>query len=324
MKTWFFIIFFLVFATSAGAASPEISYAGATWRIRIHDAAVAPGNMVTLGDIGEIHGTPPPGVWEQLANRPLWPAPPEAGKPLQVSRARLSQALKETLGELADMCILPNSLAIQRGGTVVRDAGLRALVVKTLTPEMNALPGEAELTDFRLPPYAFLAHAGQSLELEPVKLNPGRLSLRFVVKEVDGSVLRRFTGTVLLDLWANVPCAGKPLNRGDALSPSEIIWQRQNMAHIRGELWDGKGGPWQVQRAIGTGQPLYMADLTALAMVRKGDIVTLRFQRGNVRLDAQAEVLTDGGPGDTVTVRNLQSKKQVFATVRDANTVETK
>ena len=322
MKSWFFLVVCLLLFPFQGQAAPAAS--DAPWRIRILDAAVAPGAMVTLGDIGEVHGTPPSGVWEQLAARPLWPAPPEAGKPLQVSRARLGQALRETLGEYADLCILPASMAIQKGGTVLREAELRAIVVKTLTPELRSMQGEAELTDYRLPPYAFLAHNGQTVELEPLKAVPGRLSLRFAIKEVDGSVLRRFTGTVMLELWANVACAGRPLNRGDALTPDDISWQRKNLAQIRGELWDGKGGPWQVQRAIGTGQPIFLADITALAMIRKGDIVTLRYSKGNVRLEVQAEALADGGPGATVAVRNLQSKKQVYAVVRDANTVETR
>lgn len=313
----------LLVAAGACAAAPAGQAAEpAAWRIRIQEAAVAPGAMVTLGDIGEVHGAPPPGVWEKLAARPLWPAPPDTGKPLQINRNRLSQALRETLGDMADVCILPASLAVQRGGSVLREPELRALVVRALTPELRAMPGQAELSDFRLPAYAFLAHAGQRIEVEPVKLAPGRVSLRFTVNEVDGSVVRRFTGTVMVEQWLEVPCAAKALNRGEALSPENITWIRMNRAFLRGELWDGRGGPWQAQRAVGAGQPLYTADLAPLAMVRKGDIVTLVFNRGAVRLEAKAEALADGGPGDTIQVRNLQSKKQVYAVVRASGTVE--
>ena len=104
------------------------------WRIRILEAAVVNGPMVTLGEIGQVHGAPPPGVWERLANRPLWPAPAEPGKPLQVNRTRLSQALREALGDVADRCLLPTSMAIQSGGAVLREDDLRALVVRELTP----------------------------------------------------------------------------------------------------------------------------------------------------------------------------------------------
>ena len=313
-------------SNAAGSPATLANAAGspAAWRIRIQEAAVAPGEMDTLGDIAEVHGTPPPGVWEQLAARPLWPAPPETGKPLQINKNRLNQALRETLGSYADLCILPTSLALQRGGSVLREADLRALVVKTLTPEMRAMRGEARLDDFRLPAYAFLAHAGQSVELEPVKLNPGRLSLRFLVREVDGSAVRRFTGTVLLEQWVEVPCAAKPLNRGDPLTPDSVTFARRNLASLRGEIWDGRGGPWQLVRAVGVGQVISTVDLSPLAMVRKGDIVTLIYERGPVRLEVKAESLAEGGPGDTIPVRNLQSKKQVYATVRSGGVVEVK
>lgn len=319
------VVFLTLTATARAAPDPDPpSLTGAEWRIRIYDSAVAKGDMVTLGDIATLHGTPPSGVWERLVSRPLWPAPAEEGKPLQINRARLSRALKETLGDVADLCLLPSSLAIQRGGAVLREEDLRALAVRELTPQIRNLPGQTELTDFRLPAYAFLAHPGQSVKLEPVKVEPGRISLRFIVQEVDGSILRRFSGTVMLDQWIEVPCAAVPLNRGDFAGPEQITWISKNMAQLRGSLWDGRGGPWQVQRSIGTGQPIYISDLVPLNIIRKGAIVTLIYAQGAVQLTTQAEALADGGPGDTIPVRNVQSKKQVYAAVRDANTVEIK
>ena len=86
--------------------------------------------------------------------------------------------------------------------------------------------------------------------------------------------------------------------------------------------WDGQGGPWQVLRAIGTGEPILQSDLGNKQMVRKGNILTLVYERGNLRMVIQAEALADGQPGETIPVRNLQTKKQVYATVRDGGVVE--
>ena len=63
------------------------------------------------------------------------------------------------------------------------------------------------------------------------------------------------------------------------------------------------------------------SDLATQMMIRRGDIVTLIFMRGNLRLETQAEALADGEPGATISVRNLQTKKQIFATVKDNRTV---
>ena len=294
------------------------------WRIRILEAAVVNGPMVTLGEIGQVHGAPPPGVWERLANRPLWPAPAEPGKPLQVNRTRLSQALREALGDVADRCLLPTSMAIQSGGAVLREDDLRALVVRELTPRLRALPGDAELEDFRLPTYAFLAHPGQRIALETGRIGPGRLPLRFVALEVDGTPIRRFTGTVMVNLWADVPCAAQPLNRGDRVGPEQVTWIRKNLTFVRGDLWDGRGGPWEARKAVGTGQPILISDLGPVTAVRRGAVVNLVYARGAVRLVVKAEALADGGTGDTVPVRNLQTKKQVYAEIVDADTVQVK
>lgn len=293
------------------------------WRLKVAPAAVTGDDMVLLGDIASPLGQIDAALWADLKARRLWPAPPEEGKPLQVNRSRLSQALRQSLGpELAARCILPTSLVIQRGGLVFREDDLRSYVVKSLTPQLAAMPGEAELNEFRLPEYIFLAHPQQRVQLEPGKLSPGRVALRFAVQEADGTVLRRVAGTVNLTLWITTAAAARPLNKGDALTPQAVTFMRINASQLRDLPWDGHGGPWQVTRGLITGEPILQSDLASQLMVRRGEVVTLRYARGNVRMTTQAEALADGEPGATIAVRNLQTKKQVFATVKDSSTVE--
>ncbi len=291
------------------------------WRIRIHEAAVVQGDMVRLGDIAEVFGMAPQDTWAQLANRALWPAPPEEGKPFIINRARLTRALRQSLGNYADICIIPSQLALQRGGSVVREEALRGLVVKNLTPFVHALSGQSELVDFRLPPYVFLQHQGQQISLEPLAIKPGRLSLEFLVRELDGTQIRRFTGTAMLHVWQEVPSPSVQLSRGDAIHVSQINLIRQNLAFAKGEVWDGRGGPWQVKRSISPGQVILASDIEPLAMIGRGEVITLEYRKGSVLLQVQAEALADGGLGDTILVRNLQSKKQIYAKVFDANRV---
>lgn len=293
------------------------------WRLKIVPAAVSNGSMVLLGDIAVLLGQMDPAQWEGLRATPLWEAPPEEGKPLQINRSRLSQALRQALGpDMAGRCILPTSLVIQRGGLVFREDDLRNYVVKSLTPQLAAMPGEAELTDFRLPEYIFLAHSQQQVQLEPGKLAPGRVPLRFAVQEADGTVLRRVAGTATLSLWLTVPTAAQSMNKGDALSAQSVTFMRVNAGQLRDLPWDGRGGPWQLVRAINAGDPILQSDLASQLMVKRGDVVSLIFSRGNLRITTQAQALADGEPGATIPVRNLQTKKQVFGIVKNGNTVE--
>lgn len=303
--------------------SQEAMLTDSDWRLKILPAAVTNTENVLLGDIAIPIGIDDKGLWESLKVRELWPAPPEEGKPLQINRSKLSQALRQTLGaDYANRCILPSSLAVQKGGVVFREEDLRNYVVKSLSPQLAAMPGEAELTEFKLPEYIFLAHRQQQIQLEPGKLTPGRVPLRFAVQEADGNVLRRIAGTAKLTLWITAPAASRPLNRGETLTPDAITFMRMSAGQMKDVPWDGQGGPWQLTRSIGKGEPILQGDLASKMMVRRGNILTLNYSRGNVHMTIQAEALADGEPGATIPVRNLQTKKQVYATVKDGNTVE--
>ncbi len=291
------------------------------WRLNIRSAAIAHGNMVLLKEIADPVGPMPSQLWDSLKDQALWPAPPTAGKPLQINKTRLANALRQTLGTMADKCILPSSLAIQKGGIVLSENDLRKYVVSFLAPQTNAMPGSAEWTEFRLPPYIFLAHGQQRVSLEPGTIAPGRVTFRFLIQEPDGRVLRRAAGAAFLNLWVEVPAAARPLNQGDALHVNDITFVRVNAAYLNSMPWDGKGGPWQMARNVGTGQTIFSTDLLGIAMIRKGSIITVIYAKGNVRMEVKAESLMDGAPGAIIAVRNLQSKKQVYGTVRDSKTV---
>lgn len=293
------------------------------WRLKVYPSAVTGTDNVRLGDIAAPLGDIDPALWEKLRQSELWPAPPEEGKPLQISRSRLGQALREALGaETASRLVLPSSLVIQRGGALFREEDLRSYVVKSLAPQLQAMPGEAELDDFRLPPYIFLAHSRQQVQLEPGKLAPGRVALRFSVQDADGKELRKVAGTVNLRLWVTVPATARALNKGEAVTPDAVTFMRFNAGQLKDTPWDGQGGPWQAMRSLAPGEPIMQSDLASQLMVRRGNILTLKYERGNVRLVTRAEALADGQPGATIPVRNLQTKKQVYATVRDGSTVE--
>lgn len=311
----------LLAQASAGLKFPDSK--DVEWRIRILDAAIAPGEIVCLGDIAVPAGNIPPAVWQQYAALELWPAPQEEGKPMNITRPRLQQAVLDSLGkDFAALCLYPQSLVIQRGGVVLRPEDIQKLVHDSLTPAMGALPGEKSLTDFRLPAYVFMGHRGQRLELDPPdKVSPGRVNLRFVVREVDGAVIRRLTGSVFLDCWAALPCAASPMNKGDVIYPDNITFVRKNLAYVNGEPWDGKGGPWRLMRNITLEDPILVTDLTYVPTIRKGSVVTLIYQSGSVRLGTKAEALADGVKGETIPVRNVNSRKEVYATVHDGSTV---
>lgn len=226
-----------------------------------------------------------------------------------------------TMNDLAPHCLFPGAMALQRGGALMGKEAIRQLVQHELGPYLASLPGETALTDFRLPQYVFMAHAGQQLALEPLKkIAPGRISLRLLLREMDGSVKQKFTGSVFADCWAEVPCSLSILNRDELLEHSKITFKRVNLASLRAEPWDGRGGPWRLSRPIGVDQVIYKTDVAHIPTVRKGSIVTLIYEGATVRLTTQAQAQADGSAGESIPLRNLQSRKEIYALIRDANT----
>lgn len=312
----------LVLSSRAIAAERDF-FRDVEWRVRLLDAAVVEGEHVLLGEIAAPAGPMPTGLWNELKVRRLWLAPEEAGRPQNLTRPKLQQVMVDAMGKsFAVLCLYPPSMTLQRGGKLYDTPSVQELVVKTLTPRLAALPGEASLSDFRLPGNVFVPVKSQSLVLEePAKTAPGRLSLNFAVREADGSVVRRLSGTVFIDCWAPVACVTSPVNKGEVLGPEVITYKRKNLAYLRDEIWDGTGGPWQAVRPIGLDQPILQSDLTYVPTMKRGRVVSLLFESGSVRLTAKVEALADGVGGETIPVRNIQSKRQVYAVVLDENTV---
>ncbi len=309
-------------AAEAQAEAPWGAAGTEPWRIRFLDAAIVAGPVVRLGEVAVPVGEMPKEKWEQMAQRELWPAPPEEGRAVNMTRPRLQEAVMRSMRDLAPFCLFPGSMALQKGGVLIGKEDVRRLVESELAPYLGSLIGEVQLKDFRLPQVVFLAHRGQKLELEaPRKLSPGRLSLRFLVREMDGTARQKLTGSVFVDCWANVPCAASLMNKEDLLEHSKITFKRMNLAALRAEVWDGRGGPWRVMRPLAADQVIYQSDLAHIPTVRKGGIVTLLYEGRTVRLTVQAEALADASAGETIVVRNLQSRKEVYGRVRDSATV---
>ncbi|THB70659.1 MAG: flagella basal body P-ring formation protein FlgA [Desulfovibrio sp.] len=296
------------------------------WRITIHEAAVVNGPVVLLGEIAEPLGEYPADLWAELAGTPLWESPALGERPMSITGIRLAAALHHYMNEYADICLTPDSVTLQRGGTLYTESELAAMAARAINQNLAgwaAQGAEAELREYQVPSHIFVADATSSLEVELSNdVEAGRNSFKYLEIGIDGEVQRRVSGSVFVDIWVQVPAAEHPLNRGDTLTVADVTFVRKNLAYLRDDIWDGTGGPFRVRSSVGEGQPIYESHLEILPVVQEGDTVTLVWQGQNIFLSVPAEALADGGAGETITVRNLQSDQEVLARVKDSQTVE--
>ncbi len=309
------LVLWLALIPAASAASQE------GWRLQVKRAAVVKGERVLLGEIIEPVGAVPRERMEALAQVQLWKGPRYQGRQQAVSRDQLAKLLKYYVPDLADVCVLPSRLVVQKGGMVLSRRQIEQQIVDYLTPRLATLGGEVDFRDFRIPNYIFLPDELGSIEVfSSGKVKPGPVSLTIRAKGGDGRISNRAAASLFADVWKAVPCAARPINRLSEVMPGKVTFMRKNLAYI-GTPWDGTGGPYRMLRSVGTGQPLLLSSIEPVPMISKGEKVTLVYQGRTVRLSIKAEAMGDAELGDMVEVRNLQSKRIVLATVQDTATV---
>ena len=303
-------------AASAHAGDP------AAGGIVVHSAVAVHGPQVRVADISYPVGRRAKQRWMKLKDETLMPAPATLGDQHPYSRDRLARILGKSLGAEARDFILPQQLIVQRGGAVLQEHQLKLDVVEFLTTRLAGICGEPGLRDYRLPGFILLGRKANRLKIEVTsELEPGRLMLRFTEVGPAGPTGRKFTGSVFLDLWVSAPCANRPLNPGDRMTPDRVRFERKNMAYMRGEPWDGKSFNMRLKRSIGEGQVVFAEDLELRPVIAEGDEVSLVFVGDYVRLEVPAEAMSDGRVGEMIRVKNLQSERVVSAKVEDGGIV---
>ncbi len=77
----------------------------------------------------------------------------------------------------------------------------------------------------------------------------------------------------------------------------------------------------ETRRAFRAGEALRLADVKHPTMVAKGAMVTMVFDAPGISLSATGRAMNEGGAGDSITVLNPISYRQVQATVIGPGTV---
>jgi flagella basal body P-ring formation protein FlgA len=117
--------------------------------------------------------------------------------------------------------------------------------------------------------------------------------------------------------------AREGLARGSVIRPgqvevTEIDLSRLPEGALR-QLAEAEGR--QATRLVPVGVPLSGRDVMAPVVVRRGERVLLKLERGGLTLTAQGVALEDGGVGETVKVQNVQSNRTIEGVVQGTGEV---
>ena len=116
------------------------------------------------------------------------------------------------------------------------------------------------------------------------------------------------------------------LERGESINPAVAALKEVDVLNANKEVLtaDAKLDYFEIAQPVAADQVLSRADITPRRIVRRGKVVDVVVNEGGINITMKAMALADGGVGETIGVRNIDSKKDFQAQVVGSNTVQVK
>jgi flagella basal body P-ring formation protein FlgA len=139
----------------------------------------------------------------------------------------------------------------------------------------------------------------------------------------DGAVAAETTFVFRASLWRDAWVARQPLAASAAFDPALLEVRRVDTFRERDVLPAAVGdGTYIFTRPVLPGRLLTWRDIALRPLVKKGERVEVSASDGLLLVTMQGIALENGARGETVTVRNPESKKDFAALVVDENRVQ--
>ncbi len=133
-----------------------------------------------------------------------------------------------------------------------------------------------------------------------------------------------FAQTAPADPGLRVIVTTRDVGRGEVLSEADLGYQMVNATSafpgIVTSMADVEGK--EARRVLRAGEAIRKDDVRNPIVVTRGQTVTMTFAVPGITLTAIGKAITEGGIGDTVTVQNPVSFRQVSAVVTGAGQVQ--
>ncbi len=124
-------------------------------------------------------------------------------------------------------------------------------------------------------------------------------------------------------LWSEVWVARQPLSIGISFDRALLEVRRVDLLREHDVLPATAGDrSYMVARAVPAGHLLTWRDILRRPLVRKGELVDVVALDGMLLVTLKALAMENGGRGETVTLRNPESRKNFSAVVVDENRVQ--
>lgn len=163
-----------------------------------------------------------------------------------------------------------------------------------------------------------------ALHANALRFDPrsNRFDVVFEIANASGNAATRLRFTGIAVETTETAVLTRDVERGDLIKASDITIERRPRAELgKDALSRTQTVGMQARRAMRAGQPLRAADLGKPDLVLRGASVTLVYETAGLYLTIRGKALDNGAEGDTISVLNLQSKREVTGTVTASGVV---
>lgn len=140
---------------------------------------------------------------------------------------------------------------------------------------------------------------------------------------VDGQLDRSMAVTVDCRFYREVVVTTRSMRRGNLLESDVLMMEERDITRLKHGWFDSLDELLDLQsaRPIGVGQTVSHRHVQPVPVVHRGDDISMAVTTGTMSLLVTGVAMQDGGIGERIRVRNIESGKVVFGEILDAGTI---
>lgn len=250
---------------------------------------------------------------------------PAVGAWAMVSRTSVVETLKGAGIDLQSLRWTgPEAARVSRAMRDLPEAEVRDRITQELQRRYARSGGEIEVRLSR--PWRTVPIPDETVDIRLLDLPTAGLqslvSLKVEVLAAGESVGNWFQ-PIQVRHWCEVPVAAAALRRGLPLAEAETVLERRDILASRGILRNLPAATqdYELAESLAPGQALSDRSLRLKTVVFRGRRIDARIQAGTLEITTKVEALEDGYPGQSIRVRNPQSKREFRGVVQTEDAV---
>ncbi|MBD3392447.1 MAG: flagellar basal body P-ring formation protein FlgA [Chitinivibrionales bacterium] len=289
---------------------PASVFARPGMRVVFHESASVLGTSIVLGDVAEVQGGTP-GQRKALAGTWIGHAAPPGSSRLLNTRDAVRYALAEARSNLDIVPSGPERIRISTKSRRYQLIDYKDDIMHYLSNNVRWAKGTYQVTlvDSTLSWHGLDRPA--QISFEGLDTQYPRGSVRLSVCMMQGDRMRKMHFNCFIRVTAPVVVSRRVINRGETVGRDAVELVERDITRLRYQHYsdanDVRG--MLAMRTIPEGTILHGRMIEHEPVVRKGDLVYIRANKGAITVSVPARAREDGAVGSRIWVENTNSHK---------------